>query len=542
MFDLAQSFEDQGLLDRAIEAYAGLIAQAAEALMRKGLVHRQLGEVTEATHSFEQAHAIAPDDPYPLMRLGHLAEDLGRPMATANFMRAAAALATPAGGTRLQEMQVNLALAYTRLEWLDAAYRVACALPKGLPDWWAGAREKALSEYAEARSTTRALLLARRTVALPQETELQLARHLLALGRLRAARSICAGLMADHPDWFVLSYFMADIAARAAGPNAALTTLEADPRLPRDTIEYMGSEIRLLQEAERWEDILRRLAETPDVPRFPHVHRAGVTAMLRLGRVEALKPYCEDWMRREPDEIAPAASVVFLHARRASIPLAAPQSKAVQVMQFWDSPTVPSDVREVMESWTRVNPDWTHVLFDAATARDFFATHLDADAVSALDLCFHPAMTADLFRLGFLYVEGGVYADADELCLQPVASLLPDLAQAEIAAPLAGSFPGYIHNFFIAARAGGEVVQSVLQGAVADILQAQKDGRRPDIWQVTGPGALTRGVGRFLSSGERSGAEVALLPMQRYRGHVRTESDLAYKRNPAANWRVAELR
>jgi mannosyltransferase OCH1-like enzyme len=150
-------------------------------------------------------------------------------------------------------------------------------------------------------------------------------------------------------------------------------------------------------------------------------------------------------------------------------------------------------------------------------------------------------MTADLFRLGFLHVCGGVYADADELCLRPMDSLLPDLAQAEIAAPLAGGFPGYIDNFFLAARAGGEVIGSVLQAAVADILQARRDGRRPDIWQVTGPGALTRGVGRYLVAGERSGSEVALLPMQQYRGHVRTEGGLAYKREPAANWRVAEL-
>ena len=119
--------------------------------------------------------------------------------------------------------------------------------------------------------------------------------------------------------------------------------------------------------------------------------------------------------------------------------------------------------------------------------------------------------------------------------------LLPDLSQAEIAAPLAGSFPGYIDNFFIAARAGSEVIGSVLQNAVIDVLQAHKAGHRPDIWQITGPGALTRGVGRYLGAADRSGAQVALLPMQQYRRHVCTESDLAYKREQTANWRVAEV-
>ncbi len=545
MFEAAAAFEAQGLLDHAIEVYAALVEQGrggAEAMMRKGLLHRQLGEVSQATHSFEQALAAAPGDPYPLMRLGQLAEDLGRLMASAGFMRGAVELATRDGGSRLQEMQVNLTLAYTRLQWLDTAREVARSLPEGLPDWWAGAREKALSEFASARSAARALLEARRQRDLSPDEELTLARHMLALGRLKTARAICASLMPRHPDWHVLTYFMADVAARAGGAEAALAVMRADPRLPRDTIEYIGSEVRLLQELDRWEEILQRLAETPQVPRFPHVRRAGVTALLRLGRLEALKAYCVEGMRREPMEVAPAASIVFLHARKAKIAPGASQSRPVRVMQFWDSPTVPQDVQAAMASWTRLNPGWTHVLYDLAGARDFFATHLDPEALAALDLCFHPAMTADLFRLGFLHVCGGVYVDADELCLRPMESLLPDLAHAEIAAALAGSFPGYIDNFFIAAKAGGEVTGSVLQEAIANILQAHREGRRPDIWQVTGPGALTRGVARYLASGDRSSADVALLPMQQYRGCVQTDGSLAYKRDAAANWRISELR
>ena len=304
----------------------------------------------------------------------------------------------------------------------------------------------------------------------------------------------------------------------------------------------MGSEVRLLQETERWEELLQRLAETPDVPRFPHVHHAGVTAMLRLGRQQALTPYCVEWMGREPLALAPAASIVFLHSRRTLAAPAGSEEAPFQIMQFWDDPTVPQDVRRAMESWTRVNPGWTHVLFDAGTARDFFKAHLDGDAASALELCFHPAMTADLFRLGFLHVRGGVYADADELCLRPMSGLLPDLARVEVVAPLAGGFPGYIENGFIAARAGGEVIASVLRCAVADILQAHRQGTRPDIWRTTGPGALTRGVARYLGAGDRSNGEVALLSKPQYRGHVRTDGGLAYKREARANWRVAELR
>ena len=151
-------------------------------------------------------------------------------------------------------------------------------------------------------------------------------------------------------------------------------------------------------------------------------------------------------------------------------------------------------------------------------------------------------MKADLFRLGYLFICGGVYVDADEACLRPRDAVVAGVGSAEILAPLAGDFPGYVDNFFIGARRGSVIMQSVLWDAVGNILAASQEGRRPRIWQITGPGALTRAVGRYIGgdSPGRAGA-VSLLPAQQYRTFARTDASLSYKRDPAANWRIAEL-
>lgn len=68
-----------------------------------------------------------------------------------------------------------------------------------------------------------------------------------------------------------------------------------------------------------------------------------------------------------------------------------------------------------MASW-RAIPDFDHVIFDEAQAREFIRVEYEARHLEAWDLCNHPAMKSDLFRLAYLYRHGGVYIDADDTC------------------------------------------------------------------------------------------------------------------------------
>jgi len=84
-----------------------------------------------------------------------------------------------------------------------------------------------------------------------------------------------------------------------------------------------------------------------------------------------------------------------------------------RIVQFWDQKTIPADVQNCMASW-RAIPDFEHVVYDEVRAREFIRAEYDARHLEAWDLCNHPAMKCDLFRLAYLYRHGGVYIDADD--------------------------------------------------------------------------------------------------------------------------------
>ena len=474
------------------------------------------------------------------MRLGEVAEGLRRHGVSAAHYRDAVATAPWS-----DEMRVNLSAAYSRLGWLDLACQMSRTIAPDVTDWWAGTRRLGLEAYRERR---RDMLeaLRRRPRPLDRDSAWELARHLQHLGWLKLARRLCEEMIASDPHWFWPVWLISDMIFRQEGPQAGLAYLHASTWVGRRSPEYLEAEARMMLEAGLYADFLQRLDEEPDTERRERTHDTAIVALYMLDRDADLKRYCLDWMREAPKLATPAAYLACAAVRRSTLaePEAArvsPRPVRAHLMQFWNSPEVPADVRRTMQSWTRNHPGWDHTVFNAEDALRFLGEHLGDDTVRAFRLCYHPAMMADMFRVAFLSVAGGFYADADEKCLQPLTDILPDPASVEIVSPHSGWVPGHVENNFIGCRPGSVLCRAVVDGMTQEILQCAHEGRRAEIWQVTGPGALTRGVAHYLGSGgPQASDKVVLLPMQQCRAFVRTEEDLDYKRNPAANWRLAE--
>ena len=89
------------------------------------------------------------------------------------------------------------------------------------------------------------------------------------------------------------------------------------------------------------------------------------------------------------------------------------------IVQFWHNlRQLPYDVEECIDSWRRWETSgFTHRLFDEDAARVFIEASLGAEYESAFERCYHPAMQADYFRLCYLLAEGGLYVDADDVCI-----------------------------------------------------------------------------------------------------------------------------
>ncbi|KXZ54027.1 hypothetical protein GPECTOR_5g137 [Gonium pectorale] len=81
---------------------------------------------------------------------------------------------------------------------------------------------------------------------------------------------------------------------------------------------------------------------------------------------------------------------------------------------------VPSGLDRSIASWRGRNPGYTHVLWGASDVEELVETMFPAFAPAFRAFAHLPVLRADLARYLAVFAFGGVYADADTICLRPV--------------------------------------------------------------------------------------------------------------------------
>jgi tetratricopeptide (TPR) repeat protein len=160
------------------------------------------------------------------------------------------------------------------------------------------------------------------------------------------------------------------------------------------------------------------------------------------------------------------------------------QSIPRRITQFWDSAEPPRDVAALMASWPRCNPLYEYRRFDNISARRWLAGSAPEGVLEAYDRSDHPAQKADLLRLAVLAVDGGIWADADDLCVAEVSPLLAGPAEFVTYQEIYGT----LGNNVIAAVPEQPVIVRALELATAALLAGDTD----IAWLSTGPGLLSR--------------------------------------------------
>ncbi len=162
-----------------------------------------------------------------------------------------------------------------------------------------------------------------------------------------------------------------------------------------------------------------------------------------------------------------------------------------RIAQYWDQPEPPPDVAALMAEWPVRHPDYAYARFSDREAQAFLKQTFQPAVLGAYRRAYPAAQKADIFRLAWLYAEGGVYVDADDRCLAPVTGLLAGGATMVAYHEEYGT----LGNNFLAVAPQHPVIGRALREAVGSVARGDQD----IAWLSTGPGLLTRAFAETLA-------------------------------------------
>ena len=230
------------------------------------------------------------------------------------------------------------------------------------------------------------------------------------------------------------------------------------------------------------------------------------------------------------------------------------------IVQLWDNlDRIPEDVQECLDTWESLEAlGFARLIFDERRARRFIFDEFGSTHVEAFDLCYHPAMRCDYFRLCYILTSGGLYVDADEvyqgtdfnhlfdddrLKMQPLCydTATGSMIKTEVFMKDRQYSPQwifYFNNNPIISPAGHPIIHLALERATSILMNSKE---RPEIQSTTGPGNLTASLVRHAISQELAGEPQDFLILSDWEVTSISLWPLSY-RDDARNWRLSNGR
>jgi len=159
-----------------------------------------------------------------------------------------------------------------------------------------------------------------------------------------------------------------------------------------------------------------------------------------------------------------------------------------RIVQYWHEKQLPYGVDKFTKSWKNLNVNYKYEIFNDETAFSFIKKNFDAQTLKSFIKCKTPTMRADLFRLIYLGIHGGIYADADDLCRHNLDTLINSCSNLIL---IQGEM-GQICNHFIAVTPNHNFILSLIEKAKEYILTNQGPS-----WFATGPALFTLNFCKF---------------------------------------------
>lgn len=534
-------------VDSALRAYETIrqhFTGCDEAWFRIGLLKQELGELSGARAAWERCVANDPNRYDAWQRLGAMSSSLQRRLEAVKFLERACSLRPGLGQVRTQ-----LATVLSHLNWWDQAREVIGPLPRPAPPGLESVRRNIENGWdSRLRAVHEFEVLHPPGSKAPWGQLLTYARGLFAVGRLHDARGLAARLASEYPHALGPYLLIADVIARQEGLVQAMDYMRGIDERVRGGTYYKVALARMFYELNDPEEVNAFLASVSDEKLVGERFHLLALNALSTGRTSDFVDICRRWIRHSPN--ATVACTFGIAAARAEnrvlrlsatnmVPAAPRRHATLGIASYWSSNPPPPDVAVTMSTWEKFNPGHARTIFDTDSAREFVRSAAEPEVLACFDRARHPAMQSDILRLVWLARNGGIYVDADEACRDRFADKAASLLESvEFVGWLSSELLPYVFNGFMAARPECPIILDALRESVLLMNEHAAAGVESRIWEVTGPGLITRAVGRFVSD-PANRRKVALLTNQEYHSFVWTNDALAYKRTPKGNWRLA---
>jgi mannosyltransferase OCH1-like enzyme len=144
------------------------------------------------------------------------------------------------------------------------------------------------------------------------------------------------------------------------------------------------------------------------------------------------------------------------------------------IHQTWKSKDMPTGMKNAINSWKKLNPDYSHQYYDdndvTNYVRNFDCTHFKFDN-NKLQTAFNKiksgAGKADIFRYLIMYNVGGVYADADTVCLKSITQYLKPQDYTFI---VGNDTHRHIHQWFFLCTPKHPIIKETLDNCIKCLL------------------------------------------------------------------------
>lgn len=207
-----------------------------------------------------------------------------------------------------------------------------------------------------------------------------------------------------------------------------------------------------------------------------------------------------------------------------------------KIVQYWNDDQPPAEIVNLIDSIRTVNSAIPHVLFSDTSVRDYVKLHKPELLRFWLD-CPKPAFRADMFRILYLYNEGGLWLDADEQPVHPLSIIQPSLLNNLVLSTFGEYYGGYYaNNDFVICPPGHPLAEVALNEMMrsVNILSSRSSGQI-DYYHHFGPALWTRVISAALETNQV--ARGVILLSRRSKDYFFKTASLDYKSDPSKNWR-----